>query len=801
MVTSVLLLRLAQQMRAVFRLVATGRTPNVGTSVDRDFTDCLSAQPIDRPVRLLIHSEIETPSCVGWVRPVVLWPTDADASLVGEPRRWALAHELSHLRRRDDWANLGAELLRVVFWFFVPLHWTVAQMRREQEFLSDDDAARLGQNPIEYAQLLLNLTPVGRTNLLLGHRFVSANPLPARIRRMLRNLSPTTRLHRSQRFALTLGCLALVVGAGALRLAGQEPPKPLDADLNVPTLSTIAEAWRAARSKYGVGQIEGEIRDVREKEGSDPETSPGRFRYHSDGVRWRAEMETERLRSGSNEKRPIRWSHGFDGQTHFHWDQQQGEFILGEDGGDGSVSLHDLLFTKAGVNLAKQIEADEWRVEGQRIHEGVRCLVLIRERTYPSTKQREELAISPRQDWLPVSYKQWRNDKLSHSHSLKGLKQAESGSWHPSTIVIYQDFIKKTRTIKIKKLQLGKKFAKNYFRPNPPMGEMVQDHRSGEIYVQDPWREKTRAWLKKNHNWPPADLVPLNELSAYVSDKKPLNPAPDWNVGKWLQGGPVTKADRKGKVTLLFFSTGSVIVPRPKWAGAVRALREQYAPHGYEVIGIHTHDDETGFGELNIKQLRTPWPVMRDIAPPEGARNGATFAAYGLKAYVSFVLVDHKGVAHPVEQGKLLSQVGTMLRAAGEKDLPKVSADFANAKIGMWRGLTKQWRQWSKNSPHTNRIAGNVRNAAGKPQSAVKIRLERLLVMAGSAHTTAARHIIKDPAANAETLTFEDGKFEFPKLSQGAYRLNFSTPTGLAQSRMVYVAGDGKSVDVQLEVP
>lgn len=174
-----------------------------------------------RDVRLAVHEEITTPVCVGAIRPVILWPAADNDRLNRRERAAAMAHELAHLRRYDEWVNLAAELWRAVTWFFPPVHWTIARFRREQEFLCDDLAARELESPADYAQMLLQLTPVRLGPNVLCFTIERGLEASKRVRRLIdpemRCVQPPGRLQMI--FLIVLG-LSLVAGAGSLRLVG-----------------------------------------------------------------------------------------------------------------------------------------------------------------------------------------------------------------------------------------------------------------------------------------------------------------------------------------------------------------------------------------------------------------------------------------------------------------------------------------------------------------------------------------------------------------------------------------------------
>src|SRR5262249_53261328 len=125
------------------------------------------------PPRLLAVRGLRMPFSCGLFRPTVVLP----ASLCETPNlrelRWVLAHELTHLERRDAWTCLLFGLGQAVF-FYLPWFWSIKrQVRLCQEFVADAAAAEPECQAVDYAQFLLNLTgapaaPLGATGVQ-GH--------------------------------------------------------------------------------------------------------------------------------------------------------------------------------------------------------------------------------------------------------------------------------------------------------------------------------------------------------------------------------------------------------------------------------------------------------------------------------------------------------------------------------------------------------------------------------------------------------------------------------------------------------
>jgi hypothetical protein len=112
-----------------------------------------------RPLpRLLQSSRLRVPLSCGLFRPTVVLP----ASLCSQPGsaalRWVLAHELTHLERRDVWSCLLFALGEVVFYALPWFWWLRRQARLCREYLADAAAAAQAGAAEDYAQFLLSLT-------------------------------------------------------------------------------------------------------------------------------------------------------------------------------------------------------------------------------------------------------------------------------------------------------------------------------------------------------------------------------------------------------------------------------------------------------------------------------------------------------------------------------------------------------------------------------------------------------------------------------------------------------------------
>jgi TonB family protein len=173
---------------------------------------------VNRSVRLLQSPRASLPITWGFLRPRVLIPSDADGW--SESRRFSvLAHEMSHIRRRDWLFQIVAEVACALYWFH-PLFWIARnRLHLESERACDDAVLRLGIEGQEYARELLD---IART--LKRRRPVWSLAMAGRLHleaRLVAILSPATN-HRAATaaavLAILLPLLVLVLPVAAMRV-------------------------------------------------------------------------------------------------------------------------------------------------------------------------------------------------------------------------------------------------------------------------------------------------------------------------------------------------------------------------------------------------------------------------------------------------------------------------------------------------------------------------------------------------------------------------------------------------------
>ncbi len=128
------------------------------TTVSGSVLDMFSAVAgelgLDRSVQLRLCPGISSPVALGFVQPAILLPTTLLEETDGGQLRQILRHELAHIARRDDWANLVQQSIRAVLFYNPAVLWLTRNLDLEREVACDDHVLAALAAPKEYALLL-----------------------------------------------------------------------------------------------------------------------------------------------------------------------------------------------------------------------------------------------------------------------------------------------------------------------------------------------------------------------------------------------------------------------------------------------------------------------------------------------------------------------------------------------------------------------------------------------------------------------------------------------------------------------
>jgi len=194
-----------------------------------------STLPLGLPIRAISSPSFLEPGIFGVFRPVLLVPEGIFENLTPEQWTAIVAHELCHVRRRDNLVGTIQMFVETVFWFHPLVWWAGKRIFQERELSCDEEVLRLGSEPRTYAQGILKVCELyldspaacvaaiaGGGNLRKRIELIVANNL---IRKL--NLSKTVVLA-----VAGIASLAVPVVVGVMNaplLTGQALPTSVDA--------------------------------------------------------------------------------------------------------------------------------------------------------------------------------------------------------------------------------------------------------------------------------------------------------------------------------------------------------------------------------------------------------------------------------------------------------------------------------------------------------------------------------------------------------------------------------------------
>ena len=170
------------------------------------------------PVPVLYTPFPMEPGVVGVLRPVVIVPEGIAEQL--SPAEWqaVLAHELGHIRRRDNLTGLIHMLVQALFWFHPLVWWLGTRLVAEREQACDEGVVRAGADAHTYAEGILKVCRLYVRHPLICVAGASGVDLKTRVARILTAplASPLSRSKKALLLAAASFAFATPVAAGLL---------------------------------------------------------------------------------------------------------------------------------------------------------------------------------------------------------------------------------------------------------------------------------------------------------------------------------------------------------------------------------------------------------------------------------------------------------------------------------------------------------------------------------------------------------------------------------------------------------
>jgi bla regulator protein blaR1 len=139
-----------RRWRGMARILQGAKPLTVGREVE-------TLRHLGTPIPVLSSNAALEPGVLGIWRPVLFWPAGISERLSDAQLESILAHEASHVRRRDNFAAAIHMLVEAAFWFHPLVWWIGARLVEEREHACDEAAVGFRGEPRAYAEGILKV--------------------------------------------------------------------------------------------------------------------------------------------------------------------------------------------------------------------------------------------------------------------------------------------------------------------------------------------------------------------------------------------------------------------------------------------------------------------------------------------------------------------------------------------------------------------------------------------------------------------------------------------------------------------
>lgn len=224
------------------------------------FSEAAQAQGISRDILLCESDSINTPMTFGWLRPVIVMPTQA-RSWSGEMIKDVFTHELVHIRRLDWLSLIFVYGIASVYWMN-PLVWIMyAKFSVDTEASCDEEVLLSGREVNGYAQSLVSAARESGCHHLsrgqwLGQTMLDRSQLEQRVNYLMENDMNTITKKKSGSvnkgiFAL-LGAIVFTSVLSSVTLVAAQPADSAKAVGTFVPLNTIEPRYPTVAAEQSI---------------------------------------------------------------------------------------------------------------------------------------------------------------------------------------------------------------------------------------------------------------------------------------------------------------------------------------------------------------------------------------------------------------------------------------------------------------------------------------------------------------------------------------------------------------------
>ena len=569
-------------------------------------------------------------------------------------------------------------------------------------------------------------------------------------------------------------------------------------------------------------EYSGEYEEVRDANAFQEDAEPlnftgtGHYQYRSDGRRWFADEHGFTHNVGSTDIHPTHELSGFDGSIHYI---RKGKNIAGESDivtlGEDSLAVErrapHQVFWEIGKNwswLKSALESPTAAVKDHPVINGFTCVNILSEREWPGGELtfQYEIVISPEQSFLPISCVIRKNGELETTWSMEDLAQTDDGLWYPGTIVTEHadPFPTRSEQLTITSLARRDDFTDEDFAYPVPAGVDIVDYPGSRVYFNDPWWRELQTLLSERFDKPTPWLSPTDEMGSFADGAIDGQPAPAIEAREWINGDPGAWDRPDRNYTVLFFFGGRAISPTPKWLAGLKALQQKYGDGGLDLMGVVSSDATEGAKQTAL-EYGMKFPIAIAAASDESGSYGRPHDAFGLQHYAGVFVIDPDGIVHAVNSPQLEGTAQLQLEPLVQQLMGLPADEFARPDTGLsrpeWDTVVNEWRSLRDAAPADSIMTGQVTvdQSASIDFTDFDLTLSPMLRLV-SGHT-AYGHTQQIDEADSITVSCDaTGRYEFPGLTKGTYRLTAIGPGIERHERIVAIVGEESGTVVDLTI-
>jgi uncharacterized protein (TIGR03435 family) len=229
----VMLLRWITLWLSARRLVMSAAPANEGPEL-LELRRAEARAQLRRSIPIALASAGVEPGVFGVFFPVLLWPSGLSQQLEQDQIRAIVAHEIEHVRHRDNLFSTLHAVVEILFWFHPAVHWMRSKLDEERERACDESVLQQTARPRDYAEGILKVCAYCLESPSPCVAGVSGSDLKERVLRIMKQHPAVTLTVGRRMLLLAAGLLAVAMPIGYGVVRGQSAGANVDAGAAAP---------------------------------------------------------------------------------------------------------------------------------------------------------------------------------------------------------------------------------------------------------------------------------------------------------------------------------------------------------------------------------------------------------------------------------------------------------------------------------------------------------------------------------------------------------------------------------------